>query len=470
MSLEEEYNKIISDKLDSRSFTPTEEDWQDALVLIKANEEKNKRRFFIWFFLFVVIGGATLLYIVNTNNVTESRALSDKTEKNNLNFNLSEQTSNGINFDVKKKNTGTAGIKKTDEVSELQNSVEEKNKLSNGSSEKENTNPASPKSALNNSASTKQNIRKTTITNKITYPSKATEQKNNVEAKASDKGVIAQERDDAKSYDDKTKQNNDVKPIDELAINISKSLSNADSLPRQILKDSVATLPLITAKKDSAITQLVPATETEKLNKVNTFEIFAIGGIQYTPIKNAGGSISKFINPGGGLYFIRTFSNGFGFGSGCLYSIYSANEQEPRKFSSVIQEFGYKKQVIEISPTKFHYLKIPILASYSFGKNKIFFGPQFSYMINCRSSINTYEESYGVISNLKNTRSFGYLNGINKYDVSFLLSYSRSVYRRFGVGASFDYGLIDTKKDSYYQSNNFDRNISIQVFINYKIK
>jgi len=487
MSKEEEYNKLIADKLNARSFESSEQDWNDALDLIEAHDKKKKRRFLFWIIpsAGLLITGALWIALSpsQTNDPTELAQVKKETEKLIV---QTEQNQNKeqIRSELADENNNNVAIKKLAELNESVN-AEQKNKISsvvdqnkavkkNRSTENSIETPSE-----NNNSKENKNNKKVAITKKRSNTKTTTVSKISKQKEETVKELSKPKKDEGKTEEiriaadpPKTKESDS-----EITVASFQTKTTSETpLLNSALNDTTTTEKKETLPElKNTITKVDSAIKTEKfldpiLPPSSRFEFYALGSLQYTSVKDPSQKLLDKLNPMGGLYFVRSFVNGTGFGSGLFYSVYSANTLSPKTYKSVSQEFGYKALVTEISPDKFHYGRIPVFATYSFKKNRIFFGVQASYMLICRSIVSSYNESYKTISDQKTERTFGYTNGINKFDVSLMCAYSRPIYQKFGLGIGMDYGFKDTKDNAYFGSKAIERNMSFQLFINYKIR
>lgn len=483
MSTEEEYNKLIADKLHARRFEASEQDWDAALALIEAHDKKKKRRFLFWLFpgaglvtigilLFAIYpfekNDQTAFVQIKPEDVKAIAPLQAESEKN-----IEKITTKEENNDRENK------VKADIEAAEQKDILNTEAKARSSKIADKNRTAEFPNVTASENSTTKTNPENNAlVVIKKLKPKKivnadASQQKENVAITNSKpkKEEPKKEMLPLVTHPVLSKENEPA--ITTIASSITATPETTllnpilnDSIPEE-KKDSMPAITNAVAKVDSAakvekfLDPIVPSS--------SRFEFYALGAGQLTPVKDQQKLIDK-INPMGGLYFVRSFVNGVGFGSGIFYAIYSANTLNPRIYRSVSQEFGYKASVIEIAPEKLHYGRMPVFATYSFKKNRIFLGVQASYMVLCRSSVSTYSESYKVISDQKTERTFGYNNGISKFDVSLMFAYSRTVYQKFGLGVGMDYGFKDTKNNTYFGSTAFERNISFQLLLTYKIR
>lgn len=470
MSTEEEYNKLMSDKLNARSFEPSEQDWDAALALIEAHDKKKKRRFFFWLIpgLGLIITGAIVFALYLFQNADKKIfAQADQNRTTTIN-----QTQNELKS-TKETQTTEEDITNKNKVVKEQEKVERKDltviettEASKITASENSDTKANSENNISNAKVKKQVTKSYTASNSI--PQKKEKIANASQPKKED-GL------EATPLANDPQVTKELEPVNTYTASLSTQTSQNTNLTSALANTTVIEKQDTLTKVETQITKVDSASKIEKIldpivPPTSRFEFYALGSGQYTPVKDPSQKIIDKLNPMGGLYFVRSFVNGFGFGSGLFYSVYSASTLDPKTYRSVSQEFGYKALVTEIAPDKFHYARIPLFATYSFKKSRLFFGAQACYMVYNRSAVSTYRESYTVISDQQTKHSFGYSNGLNKMDVSIMFAYTRQVYQKFGLGIGMDYGFKDTKSNAYFGSTKFDRNMSFQLLLTYKLR
>lgn len=133
-------------------------------------------------------------------------------------------------------------------------------------------------------------------------------------------------------------------------------------------------------------------------------------------------------------------------------------------------DFGYQSDVAEIKTNKLHYVVIPVFAKYNINpKNAVIAGANIYTLVTSSNSYTTYKESYGEKTNVLSKKTAGYSNGVNNYDIGLLAGYKRHLFGQMGAAVYLNYGLKDIKKNDYFNENKFERNVSAQVMLTYKL-
>ncbi|HET6225640.1 MAG TPA: outer membrane beta-barrel protein, partial [Bacteroidia bacterium] len=128
-----------------------------------------------------------------------------------------------------------------------------------------------------------------------------------------------------------------------------------------------------------------------------------------------------------------------------------------------VQSATYKQKTL-------HYIGVPLLIQYHVNeKNAIFAGASISYLINNKIRVDMAQPvftSNAVLSSpLTNTRS-GYYSSI---DAALVAGYRRKLGVHFTIAPAFYYGLVDIKKDNYFNLYQFERNSGVKLVLSYTI-
>lgn len=183
-----------------------------------------------------------------------------------------------------------------------------------------------------------------------------------------------------------------------------------------------------------------------------------VNGFSFNPIQ--GIEISKAIKP-----YLE-------IGTGAYYTYLSIHSGGVKTITTHTEYgFGYKADVTEIKTNKLHYVVIPVFAKVNNvdGKNSFIIGANMFALFTASNSVSTYKESYGEKQGTVSKKTTGYSNGINTYDIGLLVGYKRHLFWNIGAAVYFNYGLMDIKKNEYYNSTKFERNISGQFMLTYKL-
>ncbi len=134
-------------------------------------------------------------------------------------------------------------------------------------------------------------------------------------------------------------------------------------------------------------------------------------------------------------------------------------------------EFGRRVEDESISAKKLRYASVPVIIAYHLKSNRqiIEGGVSYNYLLNVLSEIHTMEYSTGSPAKNSTTKSDGYVNGFEKYDIGLHVGYSQSIFDVADLGIRLHYGLRDITKDAYFRDRGKDNISGIQFFLKYKI-
>lgn len=177
-------------------------------------------------------------------------------------------------------------------------------------------------------------------------------------------------------------------------------------------------------------------------------------------------------NPIQGIEISKEVVSNIELGAGIYYTYLSVQAGGLKEITTSINYgFGYESEISEIKTSKVHYAVVPIYANYNVNnKNTLIVGANVFTMITTSNSFATYKDRDGEREQTSTEKTSGYTNGINAYDVGVLLGYKRHLIGDLGAAIYFNYGLKDIEKDDYYNENSFDRNVSGQIMLTYKLR
>lgn len=469
MSFEENKN-TLRDRFDSKKFEINEEAWNKLQPELDKLEKKKKRRVLFYFILSgLILSGLLFLLLQKSGDELSDKRISSK--ENNY-----KQPVTSTNTNSNSENETNSHVTGTQE--------NEGNKTTTTSSETSEPTPITetknPGSAANSNISDnestvldKKGDTQLTMTkgNKPFATGDKTENKNSI-TKINTKGKgeidIHATKPTANSTDVKnngsiTQQNDSLQQEEEIASSTQKTDSASTFKPA----DSVAvqktdTLPI--TPKDS----LVKGKDSLD-KKLPGLEIFASAYLVFTPGYGGTMPVKECLNPSAGIGIRKFFTPKFGIGTGLYYTIYGNISSAPKIFENVTQDFGYTNSITEIKQTKLHYIKLPLTFEFRSSKNYFSLGAEFMYLLTSASEVKNHDEAFGVTTETKTQKVYGYTSGFSNYDLNAVLAYTRRLTGRFFISALINIGFIDVKNNSYFNSAVFDRNKSLQVGIGYKL-
>ncbi len=168
---------------------------------------------------------------------------------------------------------------------------------------------------------------------------------------------------------------------------------------------------------------------------------------------NGGKKDANGLNIIGGLNFTHLFTNKIGVSIGAQYNSISNIKGCIYSAQRTTYEFGDVRDITNVSTQKLHYLVAPIKFHFVINNNNtIGAGVNIAYLINSKSSVETYTQKLNTQSNRKVETSPGYYNGFASPDVQLSVFYKRRIYKGLGVNTEFIYGLSDVKNDAFFNS------------------
>jgi hypothetical protein len=126
---------------------------------------------------------------------------------------------------------------------------------------------------------------------------------------------------------------------------------------------------------------------------------------------------------------------------------------------------------VEITTNKIHYLVIPAYVQFNINdKTTVFTGVNNYFLFTSSNEFTKYTESYGIKTEQSQEVTYGYASGFSNYDVGMVAGVKRYLFFNMSVAAEFNFGLTDIKKNDYYETQQFDRNVSGQISLLYQLK
>jgi Outer membrane protein beta-barrel domain len=456
MNDKEPFEDIIASKFSEAEFPFDEANWDAAEEMISSHRTKEKRRRIGFIFLSGIALGiiAMLPFVIKLNDDSKTpiaehiTAPIHETITNNTLI-VETQTKNSTGHELANNNITTS---ETNTESRLEKSPAEKN-ISKDELKKEIADELGKVKNTHPSLTTAASVEKLNDADKIIKP-KRTNKKHIAESShiSFSTGFKLNNNVNAKPIETKIPETEDLQlPQESKCVVLNKleqpTIPAIDSLPNIASLSSTEKLDDVLNKK--GLPKPWSVTAAFGGNFVNGFTLSPIQGLE----------VSKGITPR------------LEIGTGAYYTYLSLNSGNVKAIvMHTNYDFGYQSDVTEIKTNKLHYVVIPVYAKYNVNdKNTFIAGANIFALFTASNSYNTYSESYGQKTNLTSKKASGYANGINNYDIGVLLGYKRKLFGNLGAALYFNYGLMDIKKNAYYNQNKFDRNVSAQFMLTYKL-
>lgn len=236
-----------------------------------------------------------------------------------------------------------------------------------------------------------------------------------------------------------------------------------------------ATVPLILAVTNEETNDQESVSETVKTSSSSTTTVvpsngswFARGGIAYMPGFESGSTVGRSINPALGMGYSFGFSGRFRFEAGLQYTTIGHASDSSRIYTSMNYGFGLEQERTEIGLQRLHYVAMPIHLRVGLdAKNALLAGVTPHYLFTTESRVRTYNLAHNSITNDKTTRVFGYGQGLRTTDFLLSAGYARTIGNHFEIVGLFHFGLTDIKDNAYFRFDKMERHKNLQLLLHY---
>lgn len=239
-----------------------------------------------------------------------------------------------------------------------------------------------------------------------------------------------------------------------------------DSLPAD-KKDST-TLAIHVPIKDSTLTNPVSVDSTNNGSHVADSSRFfiSLGGIYHFGFSSSDGlGLSPMVNIG--MNF--PLKNNWNFSTSLGY-FQVGHLDFTKSFSDRTYDFGYREKVTEIQQKALYYVSLPLNLEKNYARFSYFVGLTPSYMIANKTAISTFERNSLSESEKTSTKSYRNGHGLNSFDLLAGIGLKIKLSRKFAIGAQYQFGLIDVRKNTYSLVNKVERNQFAALQLIYKFK
>lgn len=186
--------------------------------------------------------------------------------------------------------------------------------------------------------------------------------------------------------------------------------------------------------------------------------------------KNPGKTDASGYNPFVGLNYFQAIHNKLSVSLGLQYTSVS-NLNYSSHVTKVSQlGLGEESTVTVFTPTKIHYLLAPLRIHYRLNqKNIAGLGCNFAYLLTVESDVETYHQTLTSTDGHSIYKDKGYTQGFSPLDVQASAFYRHRLLSGLSINAEIFYGLIDTKDNTFFHSNTFERNTGLKISLVYNI-
>ena len=196
---------------------------------------------------------------------------------------------------------------------------------------------------------------------------------------------------------------------------------------------------------------------------------FAEAGLGFVPRFSPADYTGRSFNPVVGAgYHLHLFKK-FALHAGLQYTWINNASDSSKVYTSSNYSFGVENQHIEIGLRRLHYAAVPLMLWWHpNAKNAFFAGATINYMFTTESVQRSYIADGPTVrdENIKST--FGYDQGINRFDVLASAGYGRNFGSHWNANVSAYYGFMDIKQNTWYGVNQFERNSGFRLMLQYQ--
>jgi hypothetical protein len=133
-------------------------------------------------------------------------------------------------------------------------------------------------------------------------------------------------------------------------------------------------------------------------------------------------------------------------------------------------DFGYTGTHTNVTANSLFYASVPVKISYPLSrKSRIGAGINMGMLFSGMSTVETYNESDLVKSNVTETKVKGYYEGVNKMNTMISAFYTYRLNYRLSVNGEIMLGLSDVYKNSVTNNGTFERNMGARLSLQYDI-
>ena len=194
------------------------------------------------------------------------------------------------------------------------------------------------------------------------------------------------------------------------------------------------------------------------------------GGFLYSfGWRSSEGYEAKGITPLIGFSITHYLSNRIALSIGIQY-INITNMTSSYSSTRSYYDYGVTDTTTSVNLKTLHYISAPVIALYSIDYNdQIGAGANLMYLINTTSVIDKYVQTPFSSNTYSSSKEYGYMDGLNPYDIDATLEYKRRLGNYFSLTAAGYLELMGIKSNSFFNTNEFARNNGIKVTVSYNI-
>ena len=478
------FDKIVREKLDSRSFEPGPGSWEKAEKLI--DDQRSKRRGpLAWLLLFLVAGAVFAAYYFagtssgdagkKTTAQAENSSTSHSTENpgNPTNRATEQSSSATITPDQAEENTSVPGSSSTTSAgnssasssNSSQPATQGQNSSMSGAAQPEGGSSSSSASGGKNGKAGKNKQPKQTSSAGSGKPGSHPKEKGN---NAGHPAASVQGEASAETYSAEHSYSSGMNHADSAHPNIDTTKNSVAAhlpVPASPVKTIFTENQLDTSMKRLHPEHRSPGDDESKTKTNAIPRWFAEAGFTFLPGYSG---MDRSLNPVAGGGIMIPLGEHFGISAGLDYTFLNHASDSSIIYDSTLYSFGVENHRTEIGLRRLHYIGMPVNFYWRMNDHHAFFaGGSFQYLLATESRVRSYTESYSTIRDEKISSVFGYDAGIRNFDLLLDAGYMHTFGPHWSLQASYYYGLMDIKDDARYGVRKFERNSGLRFTLLY---
>lgn len=180
---------------------------------------------------------------------------------------------------------------------------------------------------------------------------------------------------------------------------------------------------------------------------------------------NSGMSSSPVI----GLRYALMLQQRWTINANILYQ-HRAGTNQSLVYKSYEYNFGMDTVTNYLTPTRLHYLELPVYASYQIGRNhKVSIGAYASWLMTTNSYKDVYINSAMNTQEHFESQEYGMVEALRQWDYGVMVGYEFRLHENLQAGLRFQYGIPDLTKEGYFPTEQKDRIMWIKLVLEYRL-
>jgi hypothetical protein len=494
MDNEEKFKKTLNSILESKEFPFDEQEWEKAKQLI--DEGKRRRRLFPFFIigLLLLTGGLSYFALMSrTEDLLSQKNIHSISEEQIQTATASEPLAQNTASEPESIKGQNAGRTRSQRAPEINLSADQKQRSPHDQKDRSAEKVVTQKEIklANIDAGTATQAEDTTpgspVSGKETQSTSAPE--NAAKQPASEITSVSIGGNEEKHSDPLASNDNTKKteapaeaPLPIQQETLSTSVVSESAQQPAVTESPVATVtgtisvtepqqaaPVTSSAATSSVVTVAQVPDTAKRVKELMLS-YEAGGSFNAGWKNPGGTDAQGITPVFGVNYFTSVAPKIYISLGLQYN--SVSKLAYSSMTSKVTKYtmGEESKVTVITPSKLHYLTIPLRLHYSVnGKHTVGAGYNIAYLFNVEANVNTYTSKLNRREDEKNYTTGGYTEGFSVFDPQLALFYRYNFYKNLSVNAEIFFGLKDVKADGFFGTSVYERNKGLKLSLVYNI-